>query len=126
MRFDQLAETVNRSVARPWFFWSVIAAIALWVPTLAFTSANTSDLVIDALTNPLSLVLLVLLHNSQHRAGVAQDHRQDDVERALALLMRHLARHDPHDTCRDELEREACRLVAAAEKEAKLASADVE
>lgn len=31
----------------------------------------------------------------------------------------------PHDDCRDELEREARRLLAAAEEEAKLASADV-
>jgi len=125
MRFDQLAERVNRSVARPWFFWLVVAAIAAWVPTLVLTSTNTSDLLIDAITSPLSLVLLVLLHNSQDRSDEAQDRRQDDLEKALALLLRNVARHDPHEECRHELEREARRLVAAAEEEGRLASADV-
>lgn len=125
MHFDQIAERVTRAVGKPWFFWLMIGAIVAWLPTLVLTSTGTSDLVIDAIANPISLVLIVLLQNSQYRSDVAQDKRADDVEKAFAVLFRHLARHDPHAECRDALEREARHLVEKAEAEGRLASAGV-
>lgn len=124
MTFDQLSEFANRQVARSWFFVAVLAVIVAWLPALFLLDANGADLMIDGLTNPLSVVLLALLHNSQFRAERAQDDRQDTLEQALAALMRHLARQQDAKEPEDLLQH-ADKLVESARQATRLASADL-
>lgn len=125
MTFDQLSESANRQVARPWFFVTVLVVLAAWVPSLLLFDANRADLLIDALTNPLSVVLLALLHNSRFRTEEAQDVRQDTVELALAAVIRHLARReDTLSADRDELLRHAELLVESAREATRLSHAE--
>lgn len=123
--FDQLSERTARHVARPWFFAIVAIAIAAWIPTVVLWESGTSDLLVDALTNPLSLLLLVLLQNSQYRSAQAQDDRQDEIERSLALVVRHFADTEQDESRRRELVDGARRLVHNAERSTSIASADV-
>jgi hypothetical protein len=125
MTFDQLSESANRQVARPWFFVAVLVVLAAWVPSLLLLDTNHADLLIDALTNPLSVVLLALLHNSRFRTEQAQDVRQDTLELALAAMMRHLAdKDDTPDDERGELLQHARLLVESAREANRLSHAE--
>jgi low affinity Fe/Cu permease len=114
MTFDRFSEMVTRAVTRPWFFAITVIAIAAWLPTMVMWDTGPSDLLVDALTNPLSLVLLILLHNSQYRSEQAKDDREDHLERSLALVLRHLAARDDAEQ-RRKLERAPDELVENAE-----------
>lgn len=125
MWFDRFCEHVSRHVGQPWFFIVVFAAVAAWVPTLVGWDPNGSDLLIDAIANPVSVLLLVLLHNKQHRGGEALDVRQDQMERGLALVLEHLAGREA-DPAQQERLREAARLlVENAERTSSFAHADL-
>lgn len=124
--FDQLAERSARQAGRPWFFAVVVLAIAAWLPTLALWDSGSSDLFVDALTNPLSLLLLLLLQNSQYRSDVAMDDRLDALEQALALALGHLAEGEGDERRRQELRKGAQRLIDNAGRSTSLASAEVD
>ncbi|HEX5420935.1 MAG TPA: hypothetical protein VFY39_13125 [Gammaproteobacteria bacterium] len=126
MWFDKLAERITRQVVRPWFFWLVVALIIAWVPTLALLNMGISDLLIDALCNPLQLVLLVLLQNTQSRQEKALDSRQDTLEVSLALLLRHAADGVEDEARRKSLLEAADGLVENARSSKQLATADIE
>ena len=86
-----------------------------------------SDLLVDALTNPLSLLLLLLLlQNSQYRSDVALGDRQDAMEQGLALVLRHLAEAEGDESRRRELREGAQRLIDNAERSTSIASAGVD
>jgi low affinity Fe/Cu permease len=116
MSFDRFAERVTQYVTRPWFFWMVFGAMVAWIPTLFLLDPNLSDLIIDAISNTLSLVLLILLQNSQLRFQKAQDSRQDLAERSLALLLRSVARQEENAQLRNALLISSDALVRNAEK----------
>lgn len=126
MRFDRLAEQVTRHVVRPWFFAVTVGLILVWLPSLILWEAGPSDLLVDGLTNPLSLLLLVLLQNSQFRSERAKDERQDQLERSVALVLRQLARGEADEDGRAELLGAAERLEENARATRALASADLE
>lgn len=123
--FDKVSERTARLIAGPWFFAAVVLAIAAWLPTVALWDTGASDLLVDALTNPMSLLLLVLLQNSHYRSGLAQDDRQDEIERSLAMVLRHLADSEGDEGRRRELVEGARRLVRNAERSRSISSADV-
>lgn len=124
--FDRISEHISRQVAQPWFFLLVAVALLAWIPTVFLWDTGTSDLLVDALTNPLSLLLLVLLQNSQYRSGRAKDDRQDELEKALALLLRQVASGEADEARRDRLHEQAARLVHNAEVTGRLVSGDIE
>jgi low affinity Fe/Cu permease len=123
MSFDQLAERSARQVGAPWFFALVVLAIVAWLPTVVLWDTGSSDLLVDALTNPLSLLLLLLLQNSQYRSDVAKDDRQDALEQGLALALRQLAEAEDDEGRRQELHEGAQRLIDNAERSSSIASA---
>ncbi len=123
MSFNQLSERTARLVSRPWFFAVVLLAIVAWLPTLVLWDTGPSDLLVDALTNPLSLLLLVLLQNSQYRSDQAKDDRQDELERGLALVLDHLAEQEGDEARRRELRTRARHLEENAERSTSIASA---
>lgn len=123
---DTLSQRATRTVISRAFFVVVLVALVAWIPTLFLADAGVADLVVDALTNPLSLLLLLLLQNSQYRSDQAKDHRQDQLSGALALLLRHAAEREQDAGQRDRLLAEADELEEAAEKEDRLASAGLE
>jgi len=125
MRFDQFSEHVSRHVAHPWFFVVLVLAVAAWLPTLVFWQVDASDLLIDAMSNPVSLLLLVLLHNSQHRGDEALDVRQDQLERSMALVLEHLADRDTDPAQQSQLREAARQLIANAERTTNFAHADL-
>lgn len=121
--FDRFAERITRQVVRSWFFALVAVAVLAWLPTLFLWDSGASDLLVDALANPTSLLLLLLLQNSQHRSERAQDRRQDAIEHALALLLDEVAEHEDEGARRRELTRAAGRLRRQAEESSREASA---
>jgi low affinity Fe/Cu permease len=125
MRFDRFSEHVSRHVAHPWFFIVMCGAVLVWLPTLVGWDANGSDLLIDAISNPVSLLLLVLLHNKQHRADVALDARQDQLERSMALVLEHLAAREADPSRQGTLRKAAWQLIDNAERTKSLAHADL-
>jgi low affinity Fe/Cu permease len=126
MWFDKLAQRITKQVVRPWFFWLMVVLIIAWIPTLALLDTGTSDLLIDALCNPLQLVLLVLLQNTQSRQEKALDSRQDTVEISLALLLRHAAEGVQDEARRRSLLEAADGLVENARSSKQLATADID
>lgn len=123
-QFDRLSQRVTEQVARPWFFLLVLAMLVAWLPTLFFWDAGHADLLVDALTNPLSLVLIVLLQNSQNRGDRAKDVRQDQLERAMAQLLLYQAGKEGDPGTRRRLCEAADALVANAEEATTMSSAD--
>lgn len=89
--FDRFAQRATGHVGRPWFFLIAVVAIVAWLPTLVLWDTGPSDLLVDSLTNPASLLLLILLQNSQNRGDAAKDARQDTLEHALADIIEQFA-----------------------------------
>lgn len=87
---------------------------------------GSSHLLIDALTKPASLVLLILLQNSQNRGDRGKDARQDEMEHALAGLLRHLADSGAEAETRQQLLARADRLVSNAAATKTMSSADMQ
>ncbi|MFE6616688.1 hypothetical protein [Amycolatopsis sp. NPDC057786] len=77
--FNRLSNKASSWLAHPLFFGFVVLALVAWVPTLWLMETGASDLVVDSITNPLQLLLLVLLHNNQHRVSKASDDRADQT-----------------------------------------------
>lgn len=123
MSFDRFAQQITKQVVRPWFFWLIAGAILAWLPTLVLWDPGPSDLLVDSLTNPLSLLLLVLLQNSQSRQERALDRRQDQLERSVSLLLRQAAVHEPDEATRRSLSDAAENLMRSAEESEALATA---
>lgn len=121
--FDRFSQRATKAVTTPWFFAVTVLALLLWVPTLIGADPNISDLVIDAITNPVSLLLLVLLQNSQSRSDDAADKRLDQLSRGLALLLEDAAAHDRDESHQRALRAQAEELWRAAEKEERVATA---
>ena len=124
VHFDRLSQRVTEHVGRPWFFVFVLAMLVAWLPTLFFWDAGRADLLVDALTNPLSLVLIVLLQNSQNRGDRAKDVRQDQLERAMAQLLLYQAGKEGDAGMRRRLCEAADSLLANAEEATTMSSAD--
>jgi len=124
-RFDRFAPGATRQVGRPWFFIVVAVEIAAWLPTLFLWETGPSDLLVDALTNPASLVLLILLQNSQNRGDSAKDARQDEMEHALAEILDHLAARDEDEAAAQRLRGQTDRLRRNADESATMSSAAV-
>jgi low affinity Fe/Cu permease len=123
MWFDKLSQQITEQVVRPWFFWLIVAALLAWIPTLFLWDDGRTDLLVDAITNPVQLLLLVLLQNTQWRQEKALDWRQDNVEGSLALLLRHVAGDVQDDVRRRSLLEAADRLEDNARRSTRLATA---
>jgi low affinity Fe/Cu permease len=124
MSFDLFAQRITNQVVRGWFFFAICLMILVWIPTLFLWETGPSDLLVDSITNPLSLLLLVLLQNSQSRQERAQDSRQDQLERALALLLHESAEHQRDQTQRRELQEAAEALVRNAGASSRMTKAE--
>lgn len=126
MIFDRFAELMARRVVRGWFFAILLAGVLAWLPTLFLWDSGASDLFIDALANPLSLLLLVLIENSQFRSEEAQDRRQDAIEGALALVLEQLGMAEDDESRRDELRAAAGGLREQAAESSRMAAAELD
>lgn len=126
MSFDQFAEQASRHVGKAWFFGLVVAAIVAWLPTLVLWDTGPSDLLVDSLTNPLSLLLLVLLQNSQNRTDDAKDARQDEIEHGLAAVLDHLAERVDDDDAAARLTEQARKLVRNAQRSESMSTAGLD
>jgi|GEM_PF-6815372 len=111
MWFNRFAEAVSVQVSRSWFFILTLAAVVAWIPTLWLLDPGTSDLIVDSIANPTSLVLLVLLHNAAFRSERASDARSDQLAEALAEVLHQLSREESDPDRRAYLEGRAERLV---------------
>ncbi len=125
MWFDRFCEHVSRHVGQAWFFIVIFAAVGAWLPTLVAWDMGASDLLIDAIANPVTLLLLVLLHNKQHRGDEALDVRQDQLERSMALVLEHLADREDEHAKRERLREAARLLVENADQTTSFAHADL-
>ena len=117
MSFNRFAEAVSIHVSRAWFFALALVAVIAWLPTLWLAEPGISDLIVDAITNPISLLLLVLLHNGAFRAERASDARSDHLAEAIADVMQQLARQEPDHERRSYLEHRAARLLRVSEEQ---------
>ncbi|MBE1579520.1 MULTISPECIES: hypothetical protein [Pseudonocardiaceae] len=124
--FNRLSNKASSWLAHPLFFGFVVLALVAWVPTLWLMETGASDLVVDSITNPLQLLLLVLLHNNQHRVSKASDDRADQTARALATLLEHAATTTQDEQRSQQLREEAVQLQRDAEKDNELSSGDTQ
>jgi low affinity Fe/Cu permease len=94
-RFDRFAEASSRFVSKGAFFVICLAAVVIWMPTIAiFGSVDTWQLVINTLTSVLAFLLIALLQNSERRYDEALHHKIDALAAGLADLMEHEASVD--------------------------------
>ena len=95
-RFDRLASSVSRTVARAWFFCLCAAIVVIWAPSyFAFRNVDTWQLVINTLTTIVTFLLVALLQNTQHRSDQAVQRKLDAIAEGLADLMESPAVADP-------------------------------
>ena len=94
--FDRFAETSTQFVSHGLFFTICLAAVVIWLPTLAFFhSVDTWQLVINTFTSVLAFLLIALLQNSERRYDEALHRKIDVLAAALADLMQHELEKDP-------------------------------
>lgn len=86
--FDRFAERASRFVSNGVFFTICLAAVIIWMPTIAlFSSVDTWQLVINTLTSVLAFLLIALLQNSERRYDEALHAKLDAVAAGIADLM---------------------------------------
>ena len=81
-RFDSFAEQATRIASGPPFFLLCLLLIVVWLPTLLFIQAETSQFLIQTVTAIVTFLLVALLQNSQKRSEEA-DTLYDEVSRLL-------------------------------------------
>lgn len=90
--FDRFAEHSSRFASKGVFFTICLAAVVIWMPTIAiFSSVDTWQLVINTLTSVLAFLLIALLQNSERRYDEALHQKIDALAAGLADLMEHSA-----------------------------------
>jgi low affinity Fe/Cu permease len=95
-RFDRIASTVSRVVARAWFFCACAVIVVIWAPSyFAIGDLDTWQLIINTLTTIITFLLVALLQNTQYRADQALQKKLNAVVEALADIMEALAEQDP-------------------------------
>jgi low affinity Fe/Cu permease len=86
--FDDFADRASAFVSRPAFFTISLAAVAVWIPTIAvIRSVDTWQLVINTATSVIAFLLIALLTNTERRGDRALHRKLDIVAVALADLM---------------------------------------
>lgn len=95
-RFDRLASSVSRIVAKAWFFAACALIVCIWVPSiLLIRNLDTWQLIINTLTTIITFLLVALLQNTQYRADKALQQKLNAIIEALADVMEALAEQDP-------------------------------
>jgi low affinity Fe/Cu permease len=120
--FNEMSNKTSSALAHPAFFAIVVLALLAWLPTVVLMDTGVSDLIVDSITNPLQLLLLVLLHNNQYRVSKASDDRGDQTAWALASLLDHAADTSDDEDRSQRLRKEAAELRRDAEKDSDLSA----
>jgi low affinity Fe/Cu permease len=108
--FDDFADRASAFVSRPAFFTISLAAVAVWIPTIAvIRSVDTWQLVINTVTSVLAFLLVALLQNSERRSDHALHAKIDSLSEAVVALACYQL-----DSERESLEREVARLRSTA------------
>lgn len=98
--FDRFAGLCSDHAGRAPFFVACLLLVAIWLPTMAFMSIDTSQLVINTITSIITFLLVALLQNSQSRADSSTQHKLNEIADALAHLIAYLD-VDDHKLRRD-------------------------
>lgn len=112
--FDRFATSTAEIVSRAWFFLACVLLVIVWLPTFAFMTVDTWQLVINTITTIITFLLVALLQNTERRAGDALQHKLNAIADALADVMHHLG--DENDSIRDD-EKELREAVGLEERE---------
>jgi len=95
-RFDRLASTISRFVAKSYFFVACSLIVLIWAPSIfVIKDINTWQLIINTLTTIVTFLLVALLQNTQYRADQALQKKLNAMIEALADVMEALAEQDP-------------------------------
>lgn len=95
-RFDRLASSVSRVVARAWFFCACALIVLIWAPSIVvIKNLDTWQLIINTFTTIITFLLVALLQNTQYRADQAIQKKLNAIVEALADVMEALAEQDP-------------------------------
>ncbi len=87
--FDRFADGASALASRAAFFAFAVLLVVVWAPSFwLFGDVDTWQLAINTPTTVGTWLLVALLQNSQRRADLADQHKQNAIAGALAELMR--------------------------------------
>jgi hypothetical protein len=107
--FDRFAGGASDVASRAPFFAFCVLIIVIWVPTIAFLSVDTWQLIINTATTIITFLMVALLQNSQTRSDRAIQHKLNAIADGLADLMVNVAERNGDD----DLQREVKELKLA-------------
>jgi uncharacterized membrane protein len=93
--FDRFASAIAEFASRAWFFACCLLLVIVWVPTVAFFTVDTWQLIINTATTIVTFLLVALLQNTQTRADAAVQQKLNAIADGLSHLMQHAADEDP-------------------------------
>lgn len=100
--FDRLAQRASAAASRPLFFAGCVILIVGWLPTLILLNVNSSQLILNTMTQIVTFLLVALLQNSETRADKATQHKLNAVAAGVAALLREQTSRS--SSARDDLE----------------------
>ncbi len=104
--FDRFADAASRMASRASFFVFAVALVVVWAPSYwLFGSIDTWQLAINTPTTVGTWLLVALLQNSQRRADLADQHKQNAIAAGLAELMRAMVAQQDGNLDADTAER---------------------
>jgi low affinity Fe/Cu permease len=89
--FDRFAGAASTVASRAPFFAFCVVLIVVWVPSIAFLSLDTWQLIINTATTIITFLMVALLQNSQTRTDQATQHKLNAIADGLADLMTEVA-----------------------------------
>ena len=114
--FDRFAGAASKIASRAPFFTFCVLLIVIWVPSIAFLSVDTWQLVINTATTIITFLLVALLQNSQTRSDNATQDKLNAIADALADFMQYIADRDDNKKLRQDIE-ELAHAVGLEERE---------
>jgi low affinity Fe/Cu permease len=89
--FDRFAERSAHLASRAPFFAFCVVLILVWVPSIAFLSIDTWQLIINTATTIITFLMVALLQNTQTRTDKATQDKLNAIADALADFMGRVA-----------------------------------
>jgi low affinity Fe/Cu permease len=101
--FDRFAGAASTFASRAPFFAFCVALIVVWVPSIAFLTLDTWQLIINTATTIITFLMVALLQNSQTRTDQATQHKLNAIADGLADLMTEMADRFENDSLHHEV-----------------------
>jgi hypothetical protein len=101
--FDRFAGAASTVASRAPFFAFCVLLIVVWVPSIAFLSLDTWQLIINTATTIITFLMVALLQNSQTRTDQATQHKLNAIADGLADLMTEVADRFGNDDLHHEV-----------------------